>query len=233
MLGVSPAWQADGRTALSEHRRRALARRRRRRQIRTLLVATIACVAVIGIGVVIELKWSAAGTDPAAAALAAIPDSHSASLLEAERQQLILEDTASKTLNLVGSPKVATVPAASNASSSSGNGGAPTLTLPPASPGSAQATAQSLMPGWGFSVSSQWGCLDSLWERESGWVYYAENASGAYGIPQALPGSKMASAGPDWQTNATTQIKWGLGYIKSDYGTPCGAWDHEVADGWY
>lgn len=219
---------------MSEHRRRALARRRRRRQIRILLVATIACVAVIGIGVVVESKWSASGTDPAAAALAAIPSSHSATLLEEERQQLILEDTASKTLNLVGSPKVATVPAASSGSGSSGSGGgAPTLTLPPASPGSAQATAQSLMPGFGFSVSSQWSCLDSLWERESGWVYYAENASGAYGIPQALPGDKMASAGPDWQTNPATQIRWGLGYIKNVYGTPCGAWDHEVNDGWY
>lgn len=191
-------------------------------------------MAVIGIGVVVESKWSASGTDPAAAALAAIPSSHSATLLEEERQQLILEDTASKTLNLVGSPKVATVPAASSGSGSSGSGGgAPTLTLPPASPGSAQATAQSLMPGFGFSVSSQWSCLDSLWERESGWVYYAENASGAYGIPQALPGDKMASAGPDWQTNPATQIRWGLGYIKNVYGTPCGAWDHEVNDGWY
>jgi hypothetical protein len=73
-----------------------------------------------------------------------------------------------------------------------------------------------------------------LWERESTWNVYAENAaSGAYGIPQSLPGDKMASAGSDWQTNAATQIKWGLGYIKQVYGTPCGAWQNEVNYGYY
>jgi len=86
---------------------------------------------------------------------------------------------------------------------------------------------------FGFA-SSQWSCLYSLWERESTWNVYAENAaSGAYGIPQSLPGDKMASAGPDWQTNAATQIKWGLGYIKQVYGTPCGAWQNEVNFGYY
>jgi hypothetical protein len=71
--------------------------------------------------------------------------------------------------------------------------------------------------------------LYDLWEQESTWNVYAENpASGAYGIPQSLPGDKMATAGADWQTNPTTQIKWGLGYIKSVYGTPCGAWQNEV-----
>jgi hypothetical protein len=61
----------------------------------------------------------------------------------------------------------------------------------------------------------------------------AANPNGAYGIPQALPGSKMGSAGPDWQTDATTQITWGLGYIKARYGSPCGAWAHSQATGWY
>jgi hypothetical protein len=72
-----------------------------------------------------------------------------------------------------------------------------------------------------------------LWQRESGWRYNAENPSGAYGIPQALPGSKMATAGADWQTNPATQIKWGLGYIQSRYGTPCSAWAFEEANGFY
>jgi hypothetical protein len=73
-----------------------------------------------------------------------------------------------------------------------------------------------------------------LWNKESGWRVNAYNSgSGAYGIPQALPGSKMASAGADWQTNAATQIKWGLGYIKGRYGTPCGAWGHSQSVGWY
>jgi hypothetical protein len=221
---------------LPEHRRQALARRRKRRQVRTLLVATITCLAVIGAGVVVEMKWSAAGTDPAAAALAAIPTGHTGTLLEEQRQQLILEDAASKTLDLVGQPHVATIPppASSSSGNSGGSGGSgPVLNFPPADPGTAEATAQSLMPSYGFSVADQYGCLYDLWERESGWVYDAENASGAYGIPQALPGSKMSSAGPDWQTDPTTQIKWGLGYIQSTYGDPCEAWDHEEADGWY
>jgi hypothetical protein len=85
--------------------------------------------------------------------------------------------------------------------------------------------------GWS---SSQFSCLEPLWEEESGWDVTADNASsGAYGIPQALPGSKMASAGSNWETSAYTQIKWGLGYIKDSYGSPCGAWAHEEADGWY
>lgn len=82
--------------------------------------------------------------------------------------------------------------------------------------------------GWQF----QW--LNQLWSHESSWNVYASNPySGAYGIPQAVPGSKMASAGPDWQTSAATQIRWGLGYIKGLYGSPCGAWAHEEADAWY
>ena len=73
--------------------------------------------------------------------------------------------------------------------------------------------------------ASQWGCLDRLWFAESGWRWSASNpSSGAYGIPQSLPGSKMASAGADWLVNPSTQIAWGLGYIESRYGTPCAAW---------
>ena len=82
--------------------------------------------------------------------------------------------------------------------------------------------------------SSQFSCLEPLWAHESGWSVSAYNpGSGAFGIPQALPGSRMASAGPDWQTDAATQIKWGLEYIKGTYGSPCGAWTHEEATGWY
>ena len=93
--------------------------------------------------------------------------------------------------------------------------------------------ARALLPQFGFS-SDQFGCLDSLWMRESGWNPSAQNASsGAYGIPQSLPGSKMASAGSDWMTNPATQIEWGLGYIRDRYGSPCGAWAHSEATGWY
>jgi hypothetical protein len=101
------------------------------------------------------------------------------------------------------------------------------------SPGSAQAIAQGLLKarGWG---ADQFDCLVTLWNHESHWNTHAANPSGAYGIPQALPGSKMGSAGPDWQDNAETQIKWGLGYISSRYGTPCGAWSSwQSQGGWY
>jgi phage-related minor tail protein/murein DD-endopeptidase MepM/ murein hydrolase activator NlpD len=82
--------------------------------------------------------------------------------------------------------------------------------------------------------AGQWGALNNLWTRESGWRTTAKNpSSGAYGIPQALPGSKMASAGSDWRTNPATQIKWGLGYIASRYGSPAGAWAHSQRTGWY
>ncbi|HXT89190.1 MAG TPA: lytic transglycosylase domain-containing protein [Trebonia sp.] len=92
------------------------------------------------------------------------------------------------------------------------------------------AAAMLAQRGW----AGQFSCLDSLWEHESGWNVYAENpSSGAYGIAQALPGSQMASAGPDWQSSAATQIRWGLNYIQNRYGSPCGAWDHEEATGWY
>ncbi|WP_211332552.1 lytic transglycosylase domain-containing protein [Nocardioides aurantiacus] len=82
--------------------------------------------------------------------------------------------------------------------------------------------------------ADQWQYLDALWQRESGWNHLAENASsGAYGIPQSLPGSKMADVAPDWRTNAETQITWGLAYIAARYGNPQGAWEHSERVGWY
>jgi Transglycosylase SLT domain len=91
----------------------------------------------------------------------------------------------------------------------------------------------ALMLDRGFKIS-QFPCLNKLWNRESGWNHKAYNeSSGAYGIPQALPGSKMQSAGSDWKTNPATQIKWGLGYIKDRYGNPCNAWQHSEDAGWY
>lgn len=93
--------------------------------------------------------------------------------------------------------------------------------------------ARALMPQFGFSAD-QFSCLDALWTRESGWNIHAANpTSSAYGIPQALPGSKMASAGADWADNPATQIKWGLGYIAARYGSPCSAWSHSESLGWY
>lgn len=101
-------------------------------------------------------------------------------------------------------------------------------------PDGARTTAASIASeqyGWG---SGEFECLNSLWEKESGWNYEAYNEDGgATGIPQALPGDKMASAGSDWATNATTQIRWGLEYIANAYGSPCSAWGHSQAMNWY
>jgi len=96
-----------------------------------------------------------------------------------------------------------------------------------------QQYAYSLFGNYGWS-EYDYQCLINLWERESGWNPYSKNSSsGAYGIPQALPGSKMASAGSDWETNYQTQIKWGLSYIQGRYGSPSNAWSHFQSKGWY
>ncbi len=93
--------------------------------------------------------------------------------------------------------------------------------------------AQAMLPEFGFS-SSEFSCLDALWTKESGWNVSADNpSSSAYGIPQALPGEKMATAGADWATNPATQIRLGLGYIADSYGTPCSAWAHSQSYNWY
>ena len=166
-------------------------------------------------------------------------------LLEAEREQLIAMTAAARTLTVVAKPKLASPAevAAANASTGtstgagtgtgSGGGGVVYVTSTPPNPNTAQSIAYSMMASFGFDPKTYFGCLLDIWNRESGWVYDAENPSGAYGIPQALPGSKMATAGADWQTNPATQIKWGLGYIKAIYGNPCSAWAFEEADGYY
>ena len=102
-----------------------------------------------------------------------------------------------------------------------------------ATSGSPEQIAEAMLRSFGWSLS-QFACLDPLWAHESGWAVTADNPdTGAYGIPQALPGDKMASAGPDWQTDAVTQIRWGLTYIKDLYGSPCAAYAHEQETGWY
>lgn len=100
-------------------------------------------------------------------------------------------------------------------------------------PGTALSIALDMVTarGWG---TEQYDCLVALWNKESRWNVYAHNVrSGAYGIPQALPGSKMATAGADWATNPATQITWGLGYIQARYADPCGAWAYSQRVGWY
>jgi len=196
-----------------------------------MVTSVIATVTVTGaaIGAMVYYHTSA-NSDPLAMVVAQVATGKSGTLLMKERQKIILEDAASQAFTVTSQPKITSTPAP--ATGVSGGGGGAIVPSAPPNPKSAQGIAYSLLPAYGFSTD-QFGCLDDLWNQESGWRYNAENASGAYGIPQALPGSKMASAGPDWQTNPTTQIKWGLGYIQATYGTPCNAWAHEQADGWY
>jgi len=112
----------------------------------------------------------------------------------------------------------------------------------------AQAKAEALYQigayGWRPSVArggAQWKCLVALWSHESGWRWNSNNGDGygTWGIPQAHPGRKMSSAGRDWRTNTTTQIRWGLRYIRGQYGTPCNAWSRwqgraaSGSYGWY
>ncbi|ADD40446.1 lytic transglycosylase domain-containing protein [Stackebrandtia nassauensis] len=115
-----------------------------------------------------------------------------------------------------------------------GSGGGSTVDIPSSCKefSGNKAAGCALLQEAGFGLD-QMGCLEPLWDKESGWNEKASNPSGAYGIPQALPGDKMASHGDDWQTNPDTQIRWGLDYIKGRYGDPCSAWDHSQANGWY
>ncbi len=182
--------------------------------------------------------------------MAAVPTSHTMAMLEKQRKQLIAMSAASKTLSLVGKPTLASrqpstppsAPAGTAGAGTAGGGtagggtGGSVVAGPPAAPpnpGSAQSIAWNMMSSFGFPPRTYFSCLNNIWTRESGWVYTAENPSGAYGIPQALPGSKMASAGADWQTDPATQIRWGLGYIKSVYGNPCSAWTFWQAHDYY
>jgi hypothetical protein len=110
-------------------------------------------------------------------------------------------------------------------------GGAPKAKPP--TPDNPREIAMQMLPDYGWDAST-FSCLDELWVGESNWDVHAENpTSGAYGIPQALPAAKMASAGADWETNAATQIEWGLGYIRDVYGDPCSANSFKQANNWY
>ena len=186
-----------------------------------------------------------AGTGPAAAG-AGIPVTSAARAevaeLSAQRvaAQRIAEKTADRrTSELLADRQAAEQQAdqqaaaqAAPARQGSGTSGSTGSSAPQPS-GSPQQIAAAMLGSFGWPAS-QFGCLQSLWNAESGWNPFATNPnSGAYGIPQALPGSKMASAGPDWQTNPATQIRWGLGYIRSNYGTPCNTWSFWQAHGYY
>lgn len=213
--------------------------RRQRRSLGIVLPATaIAAVVVAAVTVAAYLvSPNGSGAASLAQAIDSLPKSSSIALLEKERQEIIVMNAAARTLTTAAKPAIvspAQVEASAAAQQQEAAQSQQTVTLAAPDPAAAQATAQQLMPQYGFSVSSQWTCLLDLWTQESSWEYDALNAaSGAYGIPQALPGYLMSSVASDWQTDPTTQIEWGLGYIQGRYGTPCVAWDHEVNYGWY
>ena len=218
-------------------------RRRKRRPGRVLLPVTVFALLLVGVvwGGIKVMTPQQVNNDGVLASINGLGNSKSAAGVTEEYNTLTAMMSASQVLTV---DAVAThtnpdqIMAANSMSSSSMSasetGTTVTTVATPNNVADNQAIAKELMPNYGFSVSAQWACLDDVWTRESSWDKYAENtSSGAYGIPQSLPGDKMATIASDWQTDATTQIKWGLGYIQSRYGTPCAAWNHELADGFY
>jgi hypothetical protein len=148
----------------------------------------------------------------------------------AKRRRLLISAIAG--LGVVGVGIYAAVWAFSGpAVSTSSSSGAP---VPQSASASAKEIAYKMLPSFDFNQTTQWPCLVILWGDLSDWNVGATNVSGAYGIPQAPDGGvAMAADGPDWRTDAATQIKWGLGYIKETYGTPCSAWQYEESNGSY
>ncbi|NVI86214.1 lytic transglycosylase domain-containing protein [Actinomadura sp. BRA 177] len=220
----------------------------RRNGMRIVAVAAGAAV-VIGGGAVAAFALTGGSGDSGDSAATVSPTRKVADaapkvdpkVLEQQRKELALERASRATREDSGKgpsihPKGEPIPTKTPEKKKDDDGGGSGGGAPVGDPvpkGEAQEIAKKLMPSFGFTGDGQFGCLVKLWDRESGWNTHAANPSGAYGIPQALPGSKMSSAGPDWRNNATTQIKWGLGYIKDRYKTPCGGWSHFQSAGWY
>ena len=213
---------------LAKHRSLPAAPLRHRIRTRLRAVALLSGAAVVATGLAVStgvLATSSPSLDGAAAAL-----STSQAPVKALTQDELSarEDRASRSTE--DRRPVTDRTKARTLSSASGVAVTRTQDLSSADP---RTLAKALLPQYGIS-SSEFGCLDNIWSQESGWNVHADNpSSSAYGIPQALPGSKMSSAGPDWADNPETQIRWGLGYIKSRYGTACAAWSFKQGAGWY
>jgi hypothetical protein len=199
-------------------------------RLRRVAGLSVAAVAATGLAVSsgIAMQGDAAG-EPASAALA------SGQLRADHRDAATVQnaaDVADRTRVVSRSDQRTAVDTTKARALSQESGGQVTQTkdLTNADP---RTIARAMLGDFGFG-QDQFSCLESLYDRESGWNVHADNpSSSAYGIPQALPGSKMSSAGPNWESDPATQIRWGLGYIKDRYGTPCGAWGHSQSNGWY
>jgi len=199
-------------------------RNRLRRRLRTVAILSGTATAATGLAVSTGVFTQPLPIDGAAAALSTATPAKSLSQSElADREKQASRSSDDRR-------PVADLTKARALSNDSGKAVTKTADLSSADP---RDLAKALMPQFGMS-SSQFGCLDNIWSQESGWNIHAANpTSSAYGIPQALPGSKMASAGPNWESNAETQIRWGLGYIRDRYGSACGAWSFKSGHGWY
>ena len=210
---------------VAKHRREPESRARNLPRRRPLLLsgaAVLATGAAVSAGVLAAPSTSGVAATAAAASqpTSAVQRLDTAEL--AERQQRVSRSEERRPVTV----------AAKKRALSTGAGRAATHTRDLAS-ADPRTIAKTLLPQFGMSAS-QFSCLDSLWVGESGWDVHADNpSSSAYGIPQALPGSKMASAGPDWANNPVTQIKWGLGYVRARYGSACAAESFKLGHGWY
>jgi hypothetical protein len=213
---------------VAKHRREPESRARNlpRPGLRRALLLSGTAVVATGAAVSVGALAGPSSTGVAATAAAASQPTSAVQRLDAaelaERQQRVSRSQERRPV---------TVPAKARAlSAGAGRAATHTRDLASADP---RTIARTLLPQFGMSAS-QFSCLDSLWVGESDWDVHADNpSSSAYGIPQALPGSKMASAGPDWANNPVTQIKWGLGYVKARYGSACAAESFKLGHGWY
>jgi hypothetical protein len=213
-----------------------------------VVVPALVMAVLLVVGVLVaarEMNNSGSGASGLFESIDSLGRSSQVTALENERQTIIAMNNAAETLTVASKPaqadptqllaaQQAASEAASEQSSTQSTGTGITGAAPPADPSSAEQIGEAELVDFGFSKSGQWTCLYDLWQQESGWNVYADNpSSGAYGIPQSLPGDKMATVASDWETDPKTQIIWGLGYIKSTYGTPCAAWNNEVEYGYY
>ncbi len=198
----------------------------RRRQVSLPFFASIAALAFVLVAVTSPISQTQAAQAAILAEIEKLPTQQLA--IAGTGSTALTRDSYSVTAPVIIAPPPPPPP---TAAAKPGGRAAPAAGAP--DPGTAKAIAFDMVAarGWG---TEQYDCLVSLWTRESGWNVYAHNkSSGAYGIPQSLPGSKMASAGADWATNPATQITWGLGYIAGRYSNPCGAWNASETKGWY
>jgi len=180
------------------------------------MLTTAVAAMVIAVCAIAVIGHFAAGGEALAKGIQMIQTTESSAQLEQALQYRVRMIEASGKIKKIGTT-IAKVPPPP--------GGAPAVPDPAPQPGTVQAIAYDLLPAYGFSPVGQYGCLDAMWTRESNWNYLATNpSSGAYGIPQSLPASKMAQFGSDWASNPVVQIKWGLWYIQNRYGSPCNAW---------